>query len=373
MKQDTLPAARVAILGPVFPYKGGIALHTTELAHRLEASGYEVKVISWKHQYPSFLYKGEQRLKDEKPEIEPFHATTYALNWYNPFGWWRTGRELKRFDFVIVIFFVPQIQGPFGTVISWALGHGKHRPQLIALCHNVLPHETRPGDKLFSSYFLRRVDRVLVHSKEQAGIARALTPKDINVAAMAPHLPQTARDTQTNHTTLKHHLLFFGIVRRYKGVDILLRALADTPDITLTIAGEVWGTLKQELPILVHDLGIEERVSFIDGYIPSEHLPKLFAESDALVLPYRSSTGTQNVDMGFAYGLPVIATRVGTNTQRIKNHIDGLLCKPEDVADLARTINHFYDAKVAQTLQKNVHKPTADTSWQTYIQTLLSK
>lgn len=81
---------RVAILGPVFPYKGGIALHTTELAHRLADSGYGVEVISWKRQYPGFLYKGEQRLQDQRPEIAPFAATTFTLSWYNPFGWWRT-------------------------------------------------------------------------------------------------------------------------------------------------------------------------------------------------------------------------------------------------------------------------------------------
>lgn len=372
MNKDLSPKKRVAILGPVYPYKGGIALHTTELAHRLTMGGYDVEVVSWKHQYPRFLYKGEQRLTDKKPEIAPFSNTVYTLNWYNPLGWWHTGRSLRKYDFVLVIFFVPQIQGPFGTVVSWALGHGKMRPQLVALCHNVLPHEKRPGDKLFARIFLKHVDTVLVHSEEQAALACSLTSKPVHVAAMAPHLPESARITNKSHTGVQHRLLFFGMVRHYKGIDVLIRALAEVPNVTLTIAGEMWGKSKLELTNLVHELSLDDRITFMPGYVPSERLPELFAESDALVLPYRSSTGTQNVDLGFAYGLPVIATRVGTNAQRINDGVDGLLCEPDDPAGLARTLNHFYEDGMSDKLKKNVHQPTFDGEWQVYIQTLLN-
>jgi glycosyltransferase involved in cell wall biosynthesis len=366
--------ARIALIGPTYPYKGGIALHTTELAHRLAAAGNDVEIISWKDQYPSFLYAGEQHLKDAQPEITPFEPTTYPLAWYNPFGWWHAGRKLrKKYDQVIIIYFVPQIQGPVGVVFSWALGHGKHRPQLTALCHNVLPHEVRPGDAFFTRAFLKRADSVLVHSEEQAKVARTLTKRPVRIAPMAAHLPKAVQAATVRHECTQHQLVFFGMIRPYKGVDVLIRAIAHVPHVNLVIAGEAWGKTKDKLVALIDELHLSKRVTLKTGYVPAEELPELFAQADALVLPYRSSTGTQNVDMGFAHGVPVIATRVGTIAEHVRDQVDGLLCKADDVEDLVRTIEYFYEPGVAEELRRHVQKPSQDATWKKYVEILTKR
>lgn len=363
---------RIAIIGPTFPYKGGIPLHTTELAHRLQAAGHDVQLISWKRQYPGFLYPGEQRLPNGKPELPLFANTTAPLTWYNPLGWWRAGRRLRRYDLVIVTYFAPHFQGTSGLVMLRALGRAGKRPRVLALCHNVVQHDPRPGETLINKLFLSRVDGVIVHSERQAALARQFTAVPVRVAAMPPHLPAATLTAQARHRGLHRNLLFFGLVRRYKGVDVLLEALAQLPDINLTIAGETWGEIQAELDSQIDRLGLRARVNFKPGYVPAEQLPEVFAKADALVLPYRGGSATQNVEMGFAHGVPVIATSAALHPGQIKDDVDGLVCDPDNTDSLARAIRHFYEPGVATRLRKHVPKQSAGEAWDAYLETVLA-
>ena len=363
---------RIAIVGPTHPYKGGVALHTTELAHRLSAAGHEVEIVSWKQQYPALLYPGEQRVPGGQAEIEPFEHTTEALAWYNPLSWWRTGRRLRAFDLVIITYFVPYFQATSGLVMLRALKSRRSRhtakPRVLALCHNVLQHDPHPGDRLLTRLFLSRVDEVVTHSEAQAALARAFTRKPILTLKMALHLPAAARNAAPHTATIQKHLLFFGLVRTYKGVDILLRALAQNPGITATIAGEA--RIKAELDALIAELNLQDRVTLTGKYVDAADIPKLFAAADALVLPYRSGTATQNVELGFAFGVPVIATRVGSMAATVRDGVDGLLCEPDDVAALAAAIKHFYEPGVAARLRQGVPRASVDAEWQVYIKAI---
>lgn len=363
---------RIAIIGPAHPYKGGIPLHTTELAHRLQAAGHDVRLISWKSQYPNFLYPGEQRLSASKPEMPLFEHTSAPLKWYDPTSWWRVGRSLRGFDLVVITYFVPHFQGTSGLAIMRAMGRGKSRPRVVALCHNVVQHDPRPGEARINKLFLGRVDAVVVHSNHQAALARQFTSKPIRVLAMAPHLPANAHATGSKTTKLKHRLLFFGLVRKYKGLDILLQALAQIPDVQLTIAGEAWDKMKLAIDTQIEELGLQSRVDFRAGYLPSEKLPAFFAEGDALVLPYRGGSGTQNVEMGFAHGVPVIATNAALHPGQIDDGVNGLICKPGDLNSLVKAIKHFYEPGVAEKLRAHVPKPSADKEWSEYIAGLLA-
>ena len=176
---------RIALIGPAHPYKGGGARHTTELAHRLAAAGHDVIIESWRAQYPSLLYPGQQTV--DRPEGWPYPRTYRRLAWYRPDGWVAAGRRLRTADLVIFALLTP-LQAPCYVSVLTALG--PRRPRTMVICHNVLPHERRPGDVVLTRNLLSRADTVIVHSAEQAAQARDLAPDvPIVVARMPPHFP----------------------------------------------------------------------------------------------------------------------------------------------------------------------------------------
>ena len=365
---------RIALVGPAHPYKGGGARHTTELAHRLSALGHTTVIESWRAQYPTFLYPGRQTITD--PEGEPFPDTRHHLAWYRPDGWWRTGRRLAReADLVVLTVFSPVQVPAYLGILSGVRSARSSRTRVVVLCHNVLPHERRSVDVSLVRALLRRVDGVLTHGPEQSRLAEGLLGlgrRPPVTAPMPPHLPDTGGPAE-GAPGERRHLLFLGIVRPYKGVDLLLRALADgTPDdVSLTVAGEFWeGT--GELDALIADLGLTDRVRLRDGYVPADELPALFASADAVVLPYRTATATQNVWLAHEHGTPVVATRAGTLPDHVREGVDGLLCKPGDEADLARALKEFYTPNTPERLRSAVRPVDPEPHWRSYTERLLS-
>jgi glycosyltransferase involved in cell wall biosynthesis len=354
---------RVAIVGPTHPYKGGIAQHTTELARRLAAHGHQVEIASWSAQYPARLYPGRQKV--DTPETAPFAATSYPLSWRRPDSWVRLGRRLRREVDAVVLVVVTPVQAP--AYLGILAGIGKKGPAVLALCHNVLPHERRVVDPPLVRAVLRRVSAVLVHTAAEAEVARGLTPVPVAIAAMAPHGVAAARPEAVADSPPRHRLLFFGLVRPYKGLDVLLRALAEgPPGVSLTVAGEFWGGV-EPTEALVGELGLAGRVELRPGYVPAAQVAGLFAGADALVLPYRAATASQNVDVAHLHGLPVVATRVGTLGDSVRDGVDGLLVAPDDVAALAAALRHLYEPGVLGDLRAKVVPPDADGAWEHYL------
>lgn len=354
---------RIAIVGPAFPYKGGGAQHTTELAHRLAAAGHDVVIESWRAQYPGFLYPGQQTITD--PEGVPFPGTRRELDWRRPDGWWRTGRALRTRDQVVLVVLSP-VQVPAYLGILAGL---RGRTPVVALCHNVLPHERKPYDEPLMKRLLRRVDAVLVHSDAQGKLARTLTERPTRVAEMPAHLPAPAA-APPDDEKVRRRLLFFGIVRPYKGLDVLLRALAEGPDdVALTVAGEFWGGL-DDTRELIRSLGLAARVELRPGYVPAADVPGLFAAADALVLPYRTATASQNVWMAYEHGLPVIATDVGGFADQVRDGVDGVVCTPDDVASLAAALRRFYAPGEPERLRSGVRPVDHGPVWAAYLDAL---
>lgn len=353
---------KIAIIGPTHPYKGGIAQHTTELAHHLRAAGHEVKLVSWKHQYP-FFYPGQQFVPDHEPELPPYPETTRRLSWKNPVGWLRQARALRDADLVIFVWWVPTIQGPVILSMLQTLGH---RTRSLILCHNVVSHESGHADKLLTRAVFRRADRIIVHTEALAVQARSLTTTPVAVAVMPAHFP--GRPTAAKHTGApRRHLLFFGLVRRYKGVDVLIRALANVPDVTLTVAGEMWGKQQLQLTELIERLDLGSRVELRPGYVAAQDIGGLFQAADALVMPYRSGTASQNAELAFAHGVPVIATTVGSMPDQIQDGFDGLLCRPEDSTDLAQAIQKLYIPGELEKLRRGLPPSHREQDWRHYI------
>jgi glycosyltransferase involved in cell wall biosynthesis len=365
---------RVSLVGPSHPYRGGIAAHTTELAHRLAAAGHDTVIESWAAQYPAFLYPGDSQVTDvpEGPRFEPLRST---LAWNRPDTWWRVGRRLADRELVVLTVVTPVQAVPYRVL----LGALDRRVRTVALCHNVLPHERRAVDEVLTRSVLRRVGAVLVHTEPQAAQARALTQRPVRVATMAPHLlagtaaaaAPGAAAAGGEPTEAYRRLLFFGMVRPYKGLDLLLRALAAGPaDVSLLVAGEFWGGVEPTQQ-LVDELGLAGRVTLAPGYVPAAAVPGLFAGVDALVLPYRTATASQNAWVAFEHGVPVITTRAGSLGEQVCDGVDGVLAEPDDVADLTAALHRFYAPGTPEKLRAGVKALDAEPLWQRYLATLL--
>ncbi len=361
---------RIALVGPAHPYKGGIVHHTTELAHRLTERGHEVRIESWSQQYPERLYPGQQRI--DEPEIEPHPGTRHGLSWRRPDSWWRVGRRLRHEVDAVVIVLVNPVQVPAYLVLLSALGR---RVASVALCHNVLPHEPNRLDRPLVAALLRRVGAVLVHSDRERTVAESLTPMPVRVATMAPHLPGQLPAVLPNpDRPATRRLLFFGLVRAYKGLDVLLRALPTLPhDVQLIVAGEMWAG-EESYRSLADELGVASRVDWRPGYVPARELPGLLAEVDALVLPYRSATASQNVELAAAHGLPVVVTRTGALALAVQSGIGGLVIEPGDVHALAAALHELYEPGRLPglrrgVLESNSSAATAD-AWDRYLSVL---
>ena len=401
---------KIALVGPAHPYKGGGARHTTELAHRLAAAGHDVIIESWRAQYPRRLYPGQQTV--DVPEGEPYPRTHRRLAWYRPDGWLAEGRRLRPADLVVFAYLTPLQAPPYLALMAGLRRHAR----TAVICHNVLPHERRPGDVPLTRALLRRADTVITHSAAQAAQARDLAPAaTVRTARIPPHLPTARPQTQATEragfpapvstalpapakppaqtsppglaepsaqTSLlpppapaepsaPAHLLFFGMVRPYKGLDVLLRALAQAPaEVTLTVAGEFWADTT-EMDNLIAELGLADRVTLRPGYVPADEIPALFGAADALVMPYREATASQNALLAFAHRVPVITTTAGVLAEPVRDGVDGLTCAPGDTEDLVRVLKEFSDPQVARRLRAGIPAVDPDRGWDGYLRVLL--
>lgn len=365
-------ALRVAVVGPTHPYKGGVAAHTTTLAHQLAEAGHDVTLVSWSHLYPSRLYPGEQAVPGGTPDVEPFPRTVRALSWARPDTWVRTGRRLRDFDAVVVVHVIPAVV-PAHLALLRAAGSGRRGdstgPRAVVVAHNVLPHEPHPGDSALMRTLLERVDAVLVHSAEQARTAHDLGARRVSVADLPPHLPGGAPVERPDHDG-PTRLLALGIVREYKGVDLLMRALAQVPGPTLTVAGEMWGEAGAAVKALAQDPRLRGRVQVHGGYVPADRLAPMLASHDVLALTYRSATASQNALLGQRHGLPVLASEVGTFGVQVRDGVDGLLVPPGDEEALVAALQRLADPAYAAKLRSAVRPPDLSGSWATYVGTL---
>lgn len=368
-------ALTVALVGPTHPFKGGVAAHTTTLAHELSEAGHEVTLVSWSHLYPSALYPGEQSVPGGAPDVEPFPRTLRVLSWARPDTWLRTGRRLRDVDVIVVVHVIPAVV-PAHLALLRAAGAGRrtasgHGPRTILIAHNVLPHESHPGARQLVESLVERVDAVVVHSDEQARLATTLGAHHVRQLDLPPHLPggdpepRVANDADTASTPVR--VLALGIVRDYKGVDLLVDAVRDVPGIHLTIAGELWGDAGRTVRDLANDPRVAGRVELHPGYVPADRIAGLLAQHDVMALTYRTATASQNVLLAHKHGLPVLATTVGTFPEQIRDGVDGLLVPPGDRGALVEALRRLAEPGVTEALRSAVRPPDLSGPWANYV------
>ncbi len=366
---------RIAVVGPTHPYKGGVAAHTTSLAQHLAAAGHDVDLISWSRLYPLRLYPGEQAVPDGDPDVPPFERTTRPLRWDRPLSWWRVGRRLREVDLLVVVLVVPAQVPALLTLVRAARSGNGCRPRVVVLAHNVVPHETHVGGQRLVSRMLAAADAVLVHSPAMGDQAREHGARQVMVAGLPPHLPGGLPATRPRRERVRADgrvaVVALGIVRDYKGVDLLVRAAAQVPQVQLGVVGEQWGRAGERVRELAVDPRLAGRVELRRGYLPGSEVPGLLAGYDVLALPYRHATASQNVLLAHAHGLVVVASDVGTFGEQIRDGVDGLLVPPADVPALVGALRRLAEPGVLERLQAGVPPVDVAGPWRRYLNVLL--
>lgn len=329
---------KVVVLGPAHPYRGGLATIMMTMAREMQSRGDEVKVYTFSLQYPSLLFPGKSQTVDT-PAPQDLHIER-VVNTCNPFNWIRLGRRLRREapDMIILKYWTPFMAPCFGTIARLARKNSKTK--VVCQIDNVEPHEHHLTDRIFNRYFLSAVDGFVYMSEQVHGELKAYSSAPM---LFSPHpmfenfgkrVERRAACERLGIDDQYRYLLFFGLIRDYKGLDILLEALLRDKNKRwrLLVAGEFYNDKEQYRP-LFERLG--ERVILHDHFVADDDVKYYFSVADALVLPYRTATQSGVTQIAYNFSVPMVVTNVGGLPEIVADGRVGFVCEPtvEGVAD----------------------------------------
>jgi glycosyltransferase involved in cell wall biosynthesis len=339
---------KIALVGPVYPYRGGIAHYTSLLARALRRRGHEVLVVSFRRQYPQWLYPGKS---DRDPSQKAIQIEAeFILDPLSPFSWRQTWRRISAFaPQQVVINWWTTFWGPAFASLAGRLR--KSGLPVTFLIHNVMPHESKPWDRWLALRTLRSGSAFIVQTEGEhqrlldllPQAHAVLTPHPIyDMFAGQPQDPAAARQ-QLGLPAASSVLLFFGIVRRYKGLSVLLQAMAQPVLASLqpflVIAGEFWED-KSQYQEQAQALGLSRQLRIEDRYIPNEEIPLFFSAADLLVAPYTGGTQSGAVKMAMGFGLPaVVSQHLADEMIRSRSNESVFMAESGDPTSLAQAIS----------------------------------
>lgn len=360
---------RIVILGTAWPYRGGLAAFNERLAREYQSLGHEVEIVTFTLQYPSFLFPGKTQYSDE-PAPEGLKITR-MLNAVNPFNWLRVGRYIKRQrpDLLITKFWLPFMAPALGTVNRLAKGTKR-----IAILDNLVPHEKRPGDKMFAKYFVGSVDGMVAMSRSVLADVDLFDPRGHKARAFCPHPlydhygAPLGREEALQMLGLdpgNRYILFFGFIRDYKGLDLLLEAMADerikTMGAKLIVAGEFYGDPKPYLEQIAR-LGISDRVVLKTDFIPDHKVNRYFCAADIVAQPYKTATQSGVTQIAFHFEKPMLVTNVGGLPEIVPDGKVGFVVEPS-VHQIADALVRFYEEGWADRLTEGVREEKRKYAW----------
>lgn len=339
----TLHNKKIVIIGPAHPLRGGLAAFNERLARELTAQGNEVSIHTFSFQYPGFLFPGKTQYA-EGPAPEGLHIkrTVHSLN---PLNWRKTGKAIAKAkpDVVIIAYWLPFMAPSLGSIARFI---GKNNfTKIIGLVHNLFPHEKRAGDALLTGYFVKQCHAFITLSREVEADIRQLTNKPV---VYAPHpvydsfgdaVPALTAQQHLGWDTNKKYLLFFGFIRAYKGLDLLLEALADERlkainNLALVVAGEFYEDEKKYTD-LIAQRGLQDRVKIYSDFIPNDEVKYYFSAANLVVQPYRTATQSGISQMAYHFEKPMLVTAVGGLPEIVPDGKAGYVVepRPEAIAD----------------------------------------
>ncbi|HTR97953.1 MAG TPA: glycosyltransferase [Candidatus Acidoferrales bacterium] len=361
-------ARRIALVGPLHPWRGGLAQYLQLLGEALRSHA-DVRGVTFTRQYPGLLFPGTSQLDSAAPL--PSFPTEALLDSIGPWSWRRTAAHLERFapGAVVLKWWMPFFAPAFASSVGPLRRRGT---RVVLVCDNLVPHERRPFDAAFSAWMMRNSDGYLVMSDAVERDLDRLKPGAPRRRVPHPFYAQFDRgrfDRASARARLELSgdvALFFGYVRHYKGLDTLLeawpRVRARRPGATLVVAGEFYEP-RERYEALVRAAG-GGAVRLLDRYVPDDEVEALFRAADVAVLPYRGGTQSGVTHVAYALGTPVIATRVGGITETVRDGETGLVCPPEDPAALADTIVRFFEQGMGARMAGPIAALRAEHSWE---------
>lgn len=331
-----LPRERILIIGPVLPYRGGIAQHTTML-HRALREQSDCLTISFSRQYPRWLFPGKSD-KDENLTSHVEEGVEFLIDSVNPLSWHRALRRAKSFAPRLVVF--PWWHVYWAPCFAWLSRKlRKDGVEIVFLCHNVVEHESARWKRVLTDFVLSKGSRFVVHTSVDKQNLLNRFPDCLVAIHPLPVFDQFPQPTINLPRRAKLELLFYGFVRPYKGLDVLLRAmnLLKDEDVFLSVVGEFWRG-EDEAKKYVADNGLANKVEIVPRYVSDDEAASFFSRCDVVVLPYRSATGSAVIPLAYHYGKPVIATRVGGLPDVVEDGETGALIEPDSSVQLADAI-----------------------------------
>ncbi|MCO6497073.1 MAG: glycosyltransferase family 4 protein [Chitinophagaceae bacterium] len=370
----------VVIIGPAYPLRGGgMATFNERLATEFMAKGYDTQIYTFSYQYPGFLFPGTSQYSTE-PAPEGLDIKI-KINSVNPLNWLKVGNELKKLrpDLIVVRYWLPFMGPCLGTILR-RLKKNNHT-KVVCIADNLIPHEKRPGDKVFTRYFIKPVDAFIAMSALVKGQIETMAPQ--KKVQFVPHplydhfgekLPvEEAREHLNVEKDVKL-LLFFGFIRKYKGLDILLNAIklvAQRPgneNIRLLIAGEFYDDEKN-YEALLNDPDIKPRVILRTQFIPNSEVKYYLSAADCVVQPYRSATQSGVTPLAYHFEVPMIVTNVGGLPDMVPAGKVGLVATP-DAGDIAQKIEEYFRLGREHFLP-GLREEKSKYSWDTMVDALV--
>ncbi|WEK34588.1 MAG: glycosyltransferase [Candidatus Pseudobacter hemicellulosilyticus] len=370
---------KVIIIGPAHPLRGGLATYDHRLCRQFLQEGDECSIYSFSLQYPGFLFPGTTQYSDEPP---PEGLEIYSvINSIHPLNWLQVGNVLKRVqpDIIVVRFWLPFMGPALGTILRRVKKNG--HTKVVAITDNVLPHEKRPGDIPFLRYFLKSCDAFVTMSEKVMQDLRKF--EATKPAQQVLHPLYDNFGDPVSKTAARQHLglpegerilLFFGFIRKYKGLDILLEALKlaakqdpQQPPARLLIAGEFY---EDDKPYneLIQQLGIEHLLIRRTIFIPDQEVKYYLCAADGLVQPYRNATQSGVTPLAYHFEKPMIVTNVGGLPALVPHGKSGLVAEPEPASLAAAIVAYFRqgESSFLPTLREEKKK----YSWHKLVQTI---
>jgi glycosyltransferase involved in cell wall biosynthesis len=367
---------RFVLIGPSAPLRGGIAIDNDALAQALLQASHWVEQISFSRLYPTLLFPGRSQYDQTATGVSRARPCIDSIS---PLSWWRTARTIARCrPHLVTLQWWHPFFAPCYAIILARLQRICPPVPRVLLSHNTRPHEPLPGQDAALRLVARRCDKVIVHSHSEYELMATTAPGTPTHIVDYPLL-STARTLPPREAAQRRLgvsgrvLLFFGYIRKYKGVDLLLQALAQVPKdigVALLVAGEFYDP-REHYQTLIRTLGLTDRVRIIDRYIAEPEWPDLFAATDALVLPYRTASQSMSITLAYNFGKPVIVSRVGGLAEAVEDGRTGLIAEPEPAA-FATAIRRFYTEFLPSPYPQYIAERRQCLSWEPMIRLLES-
>ncbi len=369
---------KIFIVGPAFPLRGGLATFDELLCRSFMKEGHDTQIISYSLQYPNFLFPGSTQYDQtgKAPDGIKIHT---LINSVNPFNWLRVGNFIKKEkpDLIIIRYWIPFMGPALGTIARKAKKAGV---KVLAICDNVIPHESRPGDSAFTKYFLRACDGFITMSKAVMKDLERFVQTNRKLYLLHPlytsfgeKLDKRIARTKLGLAKEDKILLFFGLIRKYKGLDILLEAMGDerikNAGIKLLVAGEFYEDRSYYDEIIKRN-GLENNVIIHARFIANEDVRFYFSAADLLTLTYRDATQSGVTQVAFHFEKPVLVTNVGGLAEIIPDGKCGYVVNP-DKKEIAEKIIKFYKENKEEEFARGMAEEKKKYEWSIFVERTL--